>query len=174
MRASYHFSTPKSRKKVDLRLETRYDVPMQKLIQLYLTIYRFWMRQPEKIRFVLVGGYNAVVSYALYAWIVWLSNEQQPQLALFLSYLITTINSFLTQKFFVFGTFGKLRDYWNEYVKCCCTWVMSYGLNVILLFLFLDVIKMNVYVGQIVATALVAVNSYLFLKHFAFKGKKHD
>ncbi len=147
---------------------------MKKLIQLYLKLYHFWMRQPEKIRFVLVGGYNAVIGYSLYALFVWLNNEQYPQLALLLSYVISTVNSFLTQKFFVFGTFGTLKDYWNEYIRCCCTWAGTYVANVVLLFLFLDILHMNVYFAQFLGIALVAILSYIFLKHFAFKGKKHD
>ncbi len=145
---------------------------MKKLIQLYLVIYHFWMKQPEKIRFVLVGGYNAVVCYLLYAFFIWWQGESFNQMALLLSYIISTVNSFLSQKFFVFGTFGRLRDYWNEYVKCCCTWATTYVINAALLFLFLDVMHINAYVGQIIAMILVAIMSYVCLKHFAFKGKK--
>ena len=36
---------------------------MRKLI---LAVWNFWFKLPEKIRFLLVGGFNAVVSYLMF------------------------------------------------------------------------------------------------------------
>ncbi|MBO7257406.1 MAG: GtrA family protein, partial [Alphaproteobacteria bacterium] len=74
------------------------------MIELYLKIYRWWMTWPQKIRFLLVGGYNTVFSYLLFAGLLWVFNGQYEQLALALSFALSSINSFWTQKIYVFGS----------------------------------------------------------------------
>ncbi len=139
---------------------------MKKLIELYLNVYHFWMRLPEKLRYLLVGGYNTVVSYGLYALFVWLG--QAPQPALFLSFIVSSVNSYWTQKVYVFGTKGNCK---KEYAKCAVSWGISYGMNVLLLELFLK-LGMNKYLAQVFGLALVTVNSYFMLKYIAFQNHK--
>lgn len=139
---------------------------MKTLIDLYLRLFAFWMKFPEKIRYVLVGGYNTVISYLLYAWFLWLMNSEYEQVALFLSFIVSSLNSYWTQKIYVFNTRGNIK---KEYIKCLISWGASYALNVILLFLFVKMIGMNPYVGQFFALILVTINSYLMLKKFAFR-----
>lgn len=143
--------------------------PMKKLIDLYFKLFAIWMRFPQKIRYLLVGGYNTVVSYALYVLLLWLMGGLHEQLALLGSFLLSSINSFWTQKIFVFGTKGHAR--W-EYIKCLMSWGASYTLNVVLLAVFVDGFHMNAYMAQFIALILVTINSYLMLKRFAFKEKK--
>lgn len=139
---------------------------MKHLVALYLKLYHFWMSFPEKGRYVLVGGYNTVVSYALYAGLLWLSGGAWAQCALFLSFLISSLNSFLTQKWFVFATKG---DYGREYLKCLLAWGISYVLNALLLALLITGLGLNPYLAQFLALVLVTVNSYLMLKYIAFQ-----
>ena len=136
---------------------------MQRLIKWYGILFQFWMRFPEKIRYVLVGGYNTVVSYALYTMFVFLKVNPQP--ALFWAFVVSSVNGYLTQKFYVFNTRG---NYINEYVRCFAGWGVSYGLNAGLLAVFLW-LNMNPYLSQAVALILVTVNSYLMLKYIAFR-----
>lgn len=139
---------------------------MKKLIELYFILFRFWMRFPEKVRYVLVGGYNTVISYALYALFQYLWGH--PQLALFLSFLVSSVNSYWTQKIYVFATHG---NYFNEYIRCLFSWGISYLLNTGLLAFFLW-LGLNPYLAQFIALALVTVNSYLMLKYIAFQNHK--
>ena len=139
---------------------------MKKLIELYLKVYHFWMRFPEKLRYLFVGGYNTVISYALYVLFQWL--WEIPQTALFLSFMVSSVNSYWTQKIYVFGTKGNCK---KEYMKCLVCWGISYGLNVVLLELFLKM-NLNPYSAQVLALALVTINSYLMLKYIAFQRHK--
>ena len=124
------------------------------------------MRFPEKLRYLLVGGYNTVVSYALYALYLWLGAD--PQVALFLSFLVSSLSSYWTQRIYVFNTRGNVGE---EYIKCLIAWGISYGLNAALLSVFLWM-GLNPYVAQVVALILVTINSYLMLKHIAFRDYK--
>jgi putative flippase GtrA len=138
------------------------------MIELYLKIYRWWMTWPQKIRFLLVGGYNTVFSYLLFAGLLWLFNGQYEQLALALSFALSSINSFWTQKIYVFGSTAPA---WPEFIKCLGTWGISYGLNAALLWGFVDGIGMNAYIAQIIILVILTIFSWVMLKHFAFKNK---
>lgn len=139
---------------------------MNKIKELYLKLFHFWMRFPEKIRYLLVGGYNTVISYALYALFLW--GWGRPQLALFLSFFISSVNSYWTQKIYVFNTRGNVL---REYIRCLCSWGVSYLLNVALLEGLLW-LKWNEYFAQFIALAFVTINSYLMLKYIAFQNHK--
>ena len=144
---------------------------MKKLIELYFKVFEFWMKFPEKLRYLLVGGYNTVISYLVFVLLLWMMNGAHEQIALLLSFAISSINSYWTQKIYVFGTKGNVK---KEYVKCLVSWGASYILNVILLAIFVDLMEMTPYLAQFIALILVTINSYLMLKRFAFKGATHD
>ncbi len=145
---------------------------MQMLLNLYLKLFHFWMRFPQKLRFLLVGGYNTLFSYVLFAVFVNFSGNETAQISLLAAYVISSVNNYLTQKFYVFNTRGH---YWREYIKCCTVWMASYGVNAILLYLFMHFLGLNPYAGQFIAVIGVIVFNYVFLKHFAFnsRGLKH-
>lgn len=138
---------------------------MASICSLYQKVYSKWMTLPEKLRFVLVGGYNTVFSYVLYACFVYCGMGAQAALAL--SFFISSFNSYFTQKFYVFNTRG---NYVNEYTKCLSTWIGSYLLNALLLFLFMK-LGLNAYIAEFLVLVLLTVYSYVALKYFAFKEK---
>ena len=139
---------------------------MKTVINLYLSIYRVWLQLPEKIRFVLVGGYNTVFSYLLYALFLFLSGNELPQTALFLSFILSSFNSYLTQKFYVFNTRG---NYVKEFIGCLAVWELSYLFNMALLWLITTFLINNPYTAQIICLIIVAILNYIFLKRLAFK-----
>ena len=137
-----------------------------KIILLYNTLFTLWMKLNQKVRFILVGGYNTCFSYALYALFVWL--KMNPHLALLLSFFLSSFNSYFTQKFYVFNTKG---NYISEYIKCLTTWAGSYFINMILLILFLEFIGFNPYLAEFIALIILTCYSFVALKYFAFKHK---
>lgn len=138
------------------------------MIELYLRLYRWWLTWPQKIRFLLVGGYNTVFSYLLFAGVLWVLGGQYEQGALLISFILSSVNSFITQKVYVFCTKG----HWiSEFVKCLETWMISYAINAALLWLFVDWMRINPYIAQIYAVILLTIFSWVMLKHFAFKQK---
>ncbi len=153
---------------------------MHKIIELYLIVFRFWMRFPEKIRFLLVGGYNTVFSYLLYVSFLYLfttclsayiTEAVAPQVALFLSFALSSINSYLTQKFYVFNTRGH---YMTEYVRCLGSWGINYLLNMFLLWLFTTILAVNPYLAQLIIAIILTVTSYVLLKYFAFRKREKN
>lgn len=125
-----------------------------------------WFKLDDKIRFLFVGGFNFGVSYLIYALICIIFGESIYQIALALTWALSSVVSFTTQKFLVFQ--GKDKWY-KEYLKCCTTWVFSYIINAVLLEVLVKYVHMNVYWAQFIATFTAAVFTYIVFKKFAFK-----
>lgn len=139
------------------------------MVELYLKLYRWWMTWPQKLRFLLVGGYNTVFSYLLFAGLLWGFDGQYEQIALALSFAISSVNSFWTQKIYVFASRAPA---WPEFIKCLETWGISYILNAGLLWIMTDGLNVNPYVAQGIALTILTIFSWIMLKYFAFKNHK--
>jgi putative flippase GtrA len=133
---------------------------------LFNILYEKWCKIPDKIRFLFIGGVNAAISYIIFALSIFILGQNHYQLSVVLQWSISSVFSFLNQKFFVFCTKG---NYLKEYLKCCSTWFVSYFINVILLEVFIKKLKINVYLAQFISIFLVSVITYVLFKYFAFK-----
>lgn len=128
--------------------------------------YKTWCKIPDKIRFLLVGGVNAAISYGIFAIAVYLIGSAHYQACVILQWSLSSVFSYFNQKFFVFCTKG---NYLKEYLKCCSTWAVSYVLNVIILELLVRFAIKNVYLSQFVSIFAVSVVTYVLFKYFAFR-----
>lgn len=125
-----------------------------------------WFKLDDKIRYIFVGGFNFCVSYLIYVLFCYILGASFYQWALALSWIISSVISFATQKFLVF----KGGQNWiREYIKCCSTWAVSYLVNAILLEILVKYIGINIYLSQLIATSTVAVITYILFKKFAFR-----
>lgn len=136
--------------------------------KIYNCLFCYWMKFPQKIRFLLVGGWNFVVAYALFTLLLWSLGAKNEQCALLLSFLLSSVQSYWTQKLFVFLTQGR---FFSEYFKCLLTWSVGYFINAILLYIGVKLLQVNTYLCQFVVQALIAVMNYIVLKYFAFHVK---
>ena len=125
-----------------------------------------WFKLSDKIRFLFVGGLNAGISFLIYSIFCIVLGEEFYQLSLILAWIISSITSFVTQKYLVFNTSGNVI---KQYLKCCTTWFFSYLINAIILESFVRFLDLNVYFAQIIATAACAIFTYTLFKKFAFK-----
>lgn len=125
-----------------------------------------WFQISDKIRFLIVGTFNAGVSYLIYSAICHFCGESLYQIALVIAWVLTSVTSFLTQRFLVFNVEGSLI---KQYLKCCTTWFFSYIINAIILEIFVKYLGLNVYIAQVLATGASAIFNYIMFKIFAFK-----
>ena len=128
----------------------------------------YWFNLSDKIRFLLIGGFNAGVSYLIYLISCLILGEHYYQVSLALAWIISSVVSFTTQKFLVFNVNGDLI---KQYLKCCTTWVFSYLINAFFLELLVKHLNVNVYLGQIIATLIAAIFTYILFKKYAFRRK---
>ena len=129
-------------------------------------LFSLWCKIDDKIRFLIIGALNAAISYVIFAAALFLIGEAYYQVCVALQWGISSIFSYLNQKFFVFCTKG---NYVKEYLKCCTTWLVSYLVNVIILELLMKLVFKNAYVVQFISIFLVSVITYVLFKYFAFK-----
>ena len=125
-----------------------------------------WIKIPKVIRFIIIGGVNAFISYLIFAFALYFLKGQHHQLCVVLQWTLSSFPSYLNQKFFVFGTRG---NYAKEYVKCCSTWLVSYFLNAAILEFFVRYLIKNPYIAQIISLFIVSAVTYVLFKFFAFK-----
>ena len=128
----------------------------------------YWFKLSDKIRFLIIGGFNAGVSYLIYSAFCLILGDRTYQVALALAWAISSVVSYTTQKFLVFQANG---NWIKEYLKCCTTWFFSYLINAGLLEFIVKILHLNVFVAQIIATITAAMFTYIFFKKFAFKKK---
>ena len=129
-------------------------------------LFSLWCKIDDKIRFLIIGALNAAISYVIFAAALFLIGEAYYQVCVALQWGISSIFSYLNQKFFVFCTKG---NYVKEYLKCCTTWLVSYLVNVIILELLMKFVFKNAYIAQFISIFLVSVITYVLFKYFAFK-----
>lgn len=129
-------------------------------------LYDRWCSIDDKIRFMIIGFINAVNSYIIFAIALFLIGKEHYQLCVTLQWTVSSVFSYLTQKFFVFCTRG---NYIKEYIKCCTTWFVSYLLNVVVLELLVRFAIKNVYVSQMLSIMIVSIATYILFKYFAFR-----
>ena len=132
-------------------------------------LYKKWFKIPDKIRFLFIGGLNAVISYFIFVLAVFVIGDKYYQICAALQWGISSIFSFVNQKVFVFGTKG---NWIREYLKCCATWLISYIMNALILEVLVKYCRMNVYLAQILSIFSVSVLTYVLFKYFAFRVKK--
>lgn len=129
-------------------------------------LYSMWCKIDDKIRFLIIGALNAAISYVIFAAALFIIGEAYYQICVALQWGISSIFSYLNQKFFVFCTKG---NYVQEYIKCCTTWLVSYLVNVIILEVLMKFVLKNAYIAQFISIFLVSVITYVLFKYFAFK-----
>ena len=138
-------------------------------LQIKEKIKTFWFNLSDKIRFLIVGGFNAGVSYLIFSIICLIIGEEYYQASLASAWIVSSVVSFTTQRYLVFNVEGNL---FKQYCKCCTTWLFSYLINAILLEILVQKAIINVYFAQIIATLTCAIFTYILFKTFAFRRRR--
>lgn len=141
----------------------------------------------EKIRFLVVGAWNTVFSYLLFAALLYLlgpalrglSDSSSPVLAWvgahwylavqWLSWIVAVPQSTLTLKYFVFRSRGHMG---HEIGRAFFIYLPMQALSSLSLWFFVSIVGMHPLPGQFVTIGLSAVLSYLGHKHFTFRGDR--
>lgn len=121
----------------------------------------------ERFRFLVVGGVNTGFAYVVFAVLVVLFEAVvHYTLLLVATHVISVLFAYVLHRTLVFRIRGRwLRDlprYWSVHLT-------GLGLNLVLLPILVDVVGMEVLVGQAFALFATAALSYLGHKHFSFR-----
>ena len=128
--------------------------------------FNLFFQFPEKIRFLLVGGFNTMIGYGLFVILYFLlQNYLHYSLILWIQFMIAVNISYLTMKFFVFRT---KKNYKSEYPKTIFTYIGVYFVNLLLL-AFLQRVVESIYFAQLIAISVVVVITYMMHKYVNYR-----
>jgi putative flippase GtrA len=120
----------------------------------------------EKIRYLLVGGYNTVFGYILFVLLLMLLKDRVHYLVVLLvSHVISVSNAYLAYKFLVFKTQGWCL---REFGKFNLVYLGVLAINLIALPAMVELLSISPVIGQACFVVITVIVSYLGHKKFSF------
>jgi putative flippase GtrA len=121
----------------------------------------------RRIRFVFVGFINFVLGYGTYALLIYLKNHYL--VAQLVSFTLAVTNSYFWNKYFTFKSPGKSR---GEVFRFVMVYAVSYVLNMIVLYVCIDKIRLNAYIAGAFTVIISTAVSYVGHKNISFRQHK--
>ncbi len=127
-------------------------------------------RHGEKLRFLVVGGWNTVFALA----VLWVfdrvipydqSSIVQKELVLVASWVVSVTQNFLTFKFLVF----RSRGHWfREYAKMYVTYSVTFVIQSVLTLVISEALSLRLFWANLPTIVVVTIISYFGHKYFTF------
>ena len=121
------------------------------------------------IRFALVGGSGVFVNLAIYSGSLYLLHVHYLLAATF-SFVGAMTSNFILNLRWTFKTHDQgFRAIGNQYVKYALVTLFSYGINIAVLWILVDLQHWHKIVAQLTAIAITTLSNFLGSKLWAFK-----
>lgn len=154
------------------------------MIKAYKYLESIWFKINQKIRFLLVGGFNTTTSFILYYLFLYLT-EGREQISLLLMNIININISVITMRYYVFQSQGNFKQ---EYLKGVSSYIVLYFINTGLLAFFVRMIhikeklspqsilqevpNLDKAIAQLCCIAIITVLTFFVHKYFSFRKTK--
>lgn len=130
---------------------------------LYQKIENLWfLLVPEKLRFLLVGGFNTLSSYLLFAMFVSVLSYAA---ALVITYVLAINLSILTMRHYVFRA---KTNFLKQYYKSGTTYILMLVFNYLFLWICIDILSIHPLISQALFTLISTILLYYIHKNFNF------
>jgi putative flippase GtrA len=127
---------------------------------------RFAMRRREQLLYLVVGAWNTVFGYGVWAVLQYVLGDTLNYLVIVvLAWPIAVLNAYLGYRYIVFRSRGPML---RELPRFSLVYVATLVANLLLLPLALRVLPFSIYVDQALFFAVVVVASYLAHKYYSF------
>jgi gtrA-like protein len=135
------------------------------MIKLYRQIENRWFGLSQKIRFLLVGGFNTFLAYLLF--VLFVAILQIPyRLSLIIQYILTVNISIFSMRYYVFRSAGNPKD---EYFRAWGVYLFMLGFNYAALFLLIDIAGINAVISQGIYIVVSTIVIFLLHKNYSFR-----
>jgi putative flippase GtrA len=128
----------------------------------------------QKVRFLLIGGFNTVLGFVLYsAMTLWVFHDVRfgYLMSLVCSYAIGIVVAFVLYRRLVFVVSGHvLRDF----VRFVTVYVVSISVNAVVLPILVEVVGVSPLVAQAVVVLITTLMSFFGHKSFSFRRDPAD
>jgi putative flippase GtrA len=127
---------------------------------------RLCVRRREHILYLVIGGWNTLFGYAIWALFYYLLRSHLHYLVIqVISWPFAVVNAYVCYRTFVFRSKASV---WRELPRFSLVYVAGLVLALALLPVLVRVIPLNLYLIQAMFTAVVVVLTYLAHKYFSF------
>lgn len=139
------------------------------ITKLYGIAEKIWFaKAPEKLRFILVGGFNSLAAYLIFLALYFLFRENYG--AAIIGQNAISINiSIFTMRHYVFRSRGDLG---KEYAKALPIYALMICANYPWLWIFDEMLGISAPFAQPAFMAASAIGTYVLLKYFSFKKRR--
>ena len=125
-------------------------------------------RYREPIAYVMVGAWNTLFGYAVFALLYYLLHAHvHVDVILVISYVLSIANAYVGYRFIVFRSTGSMK---RELPRFTSVYLVTLAANLVVLPVALRLLPWNAYVVQGLFTFVIVVLSYFGHKHFSFRG----
>ncbi len=139
----------------------RLDAAVDRILPSRLHPYR------EQILYLLIGGWNTVFGYLVFAGFYWALNGSLPvTVILIISWVIAVANAYFCYRYLVFRSRGRMH---HEIPRFLLVYAVILAANLLVLPLALRVFPLNAYVVQAIYTLAVVIVSYVGHRVFSFR-----
>jgi len=129
-------------------------------------------RYREPVAYLLVGAWNTLFGYALFALLFYLLGaHQHVDVILVLSYALSIANAYIGYRYVVFRSTGSMA---RELPRFITVYAVTLAANLVVLPLALRALPWSAYVVQGLFTAVIIMLSYFGHKYFSFRGGVTD
>ena len=129
---------------------------------------RFYFRRREQLLYLVVGAWNTVFGYGVWAIMQYTLGDTLNYLVIVvLSWPIAVLNAYLGYRYIVFRSRGPVL---KELPRFSVVYLAALVVNLALLPVALRVLPFSIYVDQAVFFGAVVVCSYLGHKYYSFRG----
>lgn len=129
---------------------------------------RFYFRRREQLLYLVVGAWNTVFGYGVWALLQYLLGDSLNYLVIIvISWPIAVLNAYVGYRYIVFRSRGSVL---KELPRFSLVYLAALVVNLVLLPVALRVLPFNIYVDQALFTGVVVVSSYLGHRYYSFGG----
>jgi putative flippase GtrA len=127
----------------------------------------FVRRRREKVLYLVVGAWNTLFGYSIWALMQYLLGDRLPYLVvLVLAWPIVVLNAYLGYRYIVFRSRDRIL---TELPRFSLVYFAVLLANVLLLPIALEVLPFNIYWTEALFTCAVVITSYLGHRNFSFR-----
>ncbi len=135
------------------------------MINFYKKIEKLWFSIHQKIRFLLVGGFNTLLAYALFVFFIDVCKWHY-SFVLIVQYIITINISIFTMRYYVFQSHGDLK---REYTKAWSVYLFLFLLNYAYLFVSVSCLELPPIITQALYIIVSTILTFVLHKKYSFQ-----
>jgi len=126
----------------------------------------FYERHGEKLRFLIVGGWNTAFSVLLFNALLLVFGHRSYLLLFWTMWVFAVVQSTATMKYFAFRSGGH---FWRQVARAYFIYLPALGLSTLLLWSGVTVLHLSPSLAQLITIFFTTIFSYVGHKYFTFR-----